>query len=1299
MKRMILSIVALTIGTLMHAQLSFTEHLMVNQGFSNNYITDIIQDCQGRIWIATDSGLDSFDGIKFKCYNAANSGLSSNMVKVLWFDKARNILWIGTKGKGICVLEVLTGRITPLKIENESLPANNITDITPSQDGQLWIASQNRIFKYNLGNETSAIVPGLAGQYGFYQCILDDGNGNLLIGHRFGGVSIYDVTTREIHRLKSKNGQDYSESVNDMLIDHTGRIWIATSKGLCYYSPGDYTVIMPEDLNFGNILDIEEIDRKELWVSTNESYIWKVSIPSLKCSKVPSLQTMGSPIHDVSKIFQDKAGNVWLGSLGNGIDFFSHEPPGFTLLSHEAVWGIYKDEDGLWVGGNHKVTCIRDSVNTRVIPVGNNLRENGAILSIAGDDQGQLIVALVGHLIRIDKSTGKQSEILTDEGTSIPAHSFFKDIDGTLWVLARDKVYTLHYGKLTAEKELNGILAQTSPNGIRRDKQGKLWITTRESGVYIFDRQKKMKVHLDQQGAFLSNTILHLYMDKKGGLWMATPDGIGYISDTSKPERYQLFSNQNGLKDTYIRAIQEDANGNIWVCSNVGISMLNKKGDSFINYNRRDGVPTSNFTQGALSEGDNMYFTSLDGLCQFSPTSLTKMSKMSELQIISLLGWETNKEERKSTILRPGKDGNYHLEYDRNSFRIVFGLDDYAQNRLAEYQYILENEDKTWTTVDANSITFRNLSPGKYTISIRARLKGMEWNDGHKTAVTVYIQPPFWRTWWALAVYLLIIIALVMTYFRHYKHRLKLQGDYELERKKNLDEKERNTERLQFFTNITHELRTPLTLILAPLEDLRNDESLTGKAKERITIIYNSAEQLKRLVSQLLEFRKTETHNRQLTVSRKDLVHTVREVGRSFSELNTNPQLRYIINTVEPPLPLYYDEEVITMILNNLMGNAAKYTPQGEIELSLTVEGQYATITVRDTGYGIEEDELPHILDRYYQAKGKHQASGTGIGLSLVKSLCTLHDITIKVESKVDTGTKFMIALKRDNTYPEALHKENNDNSLMEEPVTNYINTNDGKPVILIVEDNEEIGKYVCSSLSDDYQVMRASNGKTGYENAISTVPDLIITDVMMPVMDGTEMCRLIKKDIRTSHIPVIMLTAKDMMADQQEGYEAGADSYLTKPFSISMLRSRIINLLTARQRLASWVAMNATQPDSPATEASQLSRLDRQFLIDVTDFIESHITDSSLTMNAVGEHLHISYSTLYRKIKALTGLSSNEFVRKIRLQHSLKLMLEHHRNVSEAAYESGFTDIPYFRNCFKAEFGMPPTEYLKKCK
>lgn len=517
-----------------------------------------------------------------------------------------------------------------------------------------------------------------------------------------------------------------------------------------------------------------------------------------------------------------------------------------------------------------------------------------------------------------------------------------------------------------------------------------------------------------------------------------------------------------------------------------------------------------------------------------------------------------------------------------------------------------------------------------------------------------------------------------------------------------INQQKLNNERLRFYTNITHELRTPLTLIIGPLGDLMDDTKLPLSYTRKISLIHRSALHLLELVNQILDFRKVESQNRKLIVAKGDLKSLLLEVGLRYKELNRNEKVQFEINIEETAQTiLYFDSDIITTILNNLLSNAIKYTPEGKINLTLRTVGEYTEIEVSDTGYGISSEALPHIFECYYQAEGKHQASGTGIGLALVKSLADLHEGVLKVSSEVDKGTSIVLAIQTNNTYPNALHK---DVSEVEDIQDKYMTDETEKkkadcPLILVVEDNDDIREYISASL-EHYRVILAKNGKEGWEKTQKEIPDVVISDVMMPVMDGFELCRLIKKDMRTSHIPVILLTAKDSIQDKEEGYGCGADSYLTKPFSAKLLEVRICNLLEARRNLASLIN-NQGKENVLVNEAEplQLNKLDKKFLDELIKIIELNVNTEKLDMPFIAAQMHMSHSTLYRKIKGLLGISGTEFIRRIRLRYSLKLMLEEGYNISEAAYATGFSDVGYFRNCFKGEYGMTPSEYMKQQK
>lgn len=459
------------------------------------------------------------------------------------------------------------------------------------------------------------------------------------------------------------------------------------------------------------------------------------------------------------------------------------------------------------------------------------------------------------------------------------------------------------------------------------------------------------------------------------------------------------------------------------------------------------------------------------------------------------------------------------------------------------------------------------------------------------------------------------------------------------------------------------------------------------------------------LINQILEFRKTETQNRKLCVSRAKIAPVIYEVGLKYKEFNRNPAINLEISVENENTSLYFDKDVLTMILDNLLSNAFKYTKSGYIRIKTGLVNSngnnYVEISVSDSGYGISEEAISHIFDRYYQEGGDHQASGSGIGLALVKNLIELHHAQIYVESKINQGTEFKIQLLADYDYPNELHavNEQTDSLLAEDNHTDIAESPNKKPIILFVEDNEDIRSYVNESLSDEYEVKLASNGKIGLDMAINLIPDIIISDIMMPEMDGFEMCKQVKNNVCTCHIPVIMLTAKDSLHDKEEGYKIGADSYITKPFSASLLKIRIKNIIDVRKNISEKLSNEITIKEKKKIIEDSTSKLDNDFLNKFNDIVESNLSMEKMDVGYIAEKLCMSNSTLYRKIKALTGLSTNEYVRKIKMKHAEKLLLEGKYNISEIAFMIGMNSTVYFRQCFKEEFGVVPSDYIKKIR
>lgn len=882
--------------------------------------------------------------------------------------------------------------------------------------------------------------------------------------------------------------------------------------------------------------------------------------------------------------------------------------------------------------------------------------------------------------------------------------SFSEDINGKIWIGTQTGIYSYFNNQLSYEKELNAQLPDIMVHGIIRDKNGKLWVGTFGKGVVVFDEDDKKLYNFTTDHSFPSNAVNYMMEDSRKRILVATREGIIIFKDVSQPNVFVSFGAKEGLENTQVRAIQEDHDGYIWISTNGGISRLDEKNKRFYNYNYHDGIPMGDFMDGStcITPDGTLFFGSQNGACYFNPRELSSPREVSPVTITQFFIYNKQTESRDTRLPVPISNRIVELPYNQNTFNISFNVLDYTQSSQVEFSYMLEGLENAWySTQGDNQVTFRNIPHGNYVFKVKTRFRNQEWNE-NAAQLTVVIAPPLWLTWYAKLGYVILFIFALYALLRFYKRKLDLESSLEVDRKQSLNKQELNEERLRFYTNITHELRTPLTLILGPLEDLLSDATLSPKHANKISIIHDSATRLLNLINRILEFRKTETQNRKLSVAKGDLGQLVQEVGLRYKELNPNNKVNYHIHIETEDTEIFYDADMITIILDNLMSNAAKYTSEGDITLSLrSVEEnqiKYTEISVSDTGHGIDAEALPHIFDRYYQAKSKYQASGSGIGLALVKGLSELHEGILKVESTVDTGTTFTLRLLTENTYPNAIHAQHDmEKKPMDAEETTITDTpTENHPIVLVVEDNADIREYIRSSFTDIYEVITAKDGKEGWELAQARIPNIIVSDIMMPVMDGIELCKRIKEDMRTSHIPVILLTAKDSLQDKEEGYASGADSYLTKPFSAKLLHSRINNLLETRKKIASLLALADIQPKQESA-VSSLNKLDNEFLQKITQIIEENLEMEKMDIAFIADKMCMSHSTLYRKIKGLTDMSANEFIRKVKMRKGVELLMSGQYTISEIAYMIGFSSVAYFRQCFKDEYGMSPSDYVKQ--
>lgn len=1321
-------------------------HLGVDDGLSNNYIVSLTQDRKGYIWIATESGLNRFDGQQFIVYNKSNSGLSSNELNALLADPKQDKIWIGTQRDGLCCFDYESEKITCLKTGESQLASNDIPYLARASDGGFWITHYHMGIQHydTQKNQFSAAynyktIKGLPGRY---WTGLDDGEGNLYIGHVTDGLSIIDMKRNTFRNYRHDPHNPNSipgDEVYSICIDRNKNVWVGTNKGAALFNPAtqQFTAFRHNEedeysLLPGTVMDIKQMKNGDLWFGTSMGGISILNMQSNTFTDARNIRFRNISATNgeygltgpyVRRMLQDSFGNIWIGNYRDGLDFISYEPSIFSTLRYttekqgktryKQVWSLCIDhKQQLWMGGESELALYKKGERIQVIPLPTSSSHPHAYIRAIREDSKKRIWIGTWEAGLFYYEPEKRQFIQVHDSDSQPAdvRCFYEEPDGKLWIGSRNGVYSFYNEKLTREESVNEQLGDHIIQGICRDSQGKLWVGTFGKGIFVFDSQGKRLVNHQKDNGFPSNAVNSLTNDSQGRVWAATREGAILFQDTRTPDDYLTFSNAEGLVNTQVRAVCEDRDGNIWISTNAGISRLNESQKMFYNYDHRDGIPLGDFMDGASArdaEG-KLYFGSQNGTCHFDPSSLSAAQIIAPVTITRFFVYSKQTESKDVEISLPLASGKIALPYDANTFKISFNVLDYTQNPQVEFAYMMEGLEDVWySTQGENQVTFRNIPPGKYRFKVRTRLRNQEWEEKIAT-LPITIRPPFWLAWYAKLVYLFIAVTFIYIIISFYKRKLDLESSLEVERKNSQNKQELNDERLRFYTNITHELRTPLTLILGPLEDLLSDNSLSPKHANKISIIHDSAARLLNLINGILEFRKTETQNRKLSVARGDLSELVQEIGLRYKELNHNPKVNFHVCIDTEETQLFYDADMLTTILNNLLSNAAKYTSEGDITLTLAAVEEsgvkYTEISVSDTGHGIAPEALPHIFERYYQANSQYQASGSGIGLALVKGLADLHEATLDVTSRLEVGTTFRLRLLTDNIYPNALHNDVHPSKAAteESPSTeeNRIaeeQPEDARPLLLVVEDNPDIRKYIRHSLSDDFDILTAEDGNEGWTLAQERIPSIIVSDIMMPVMDGIQLCRSVKDDIRTSHIPIILLTAKDSLHDKEEGYTAGADSYLTKPFSAKLLHSRINNLLEARKKLAASLTAVIPHSTEPATENTDiLNPLDNEFLQRITQIIEDNLEMEKMDIAFIADKMCMSHSTLYRKIKGVADMSANEFIRKVKMRNGVRLLLSGKYSISEISYMIGFSSVTYFRQCFKSEFGMAPSEYVK---
>lgn len=1326
--------IILWMPTCLFSQFSI-DKMGIEAGLSDNYILSIAQDKDGFVWIGTADGLNRFDGHSFESFKVTPSDrntVSDNGINKILADTVDNVLWIATKHGGLNAFDCSSHQFIHYPIytdEPNSTHAAGITDLCFDEVGNVWIATYNEGLK-KLDKKNNRILhidlkhPSLPTDYRI-KSIADDGKGNLYIGHWGNGFTVLNVSNgsckRYWYNADNPHGLPGNE-ILDICIDSRHNIWLATHRGpvLYHQEKETFTTFRHKKGDAGSLSNDDihslcEIDGT-LWIGTWKGGVNRLDLNTADLSIPERVRFQHIPCNDlpaglsspsVVEIFRDFYGNIWLGTYGEGLNVIGHAESFFKTLSYSPIKGnenslsdktinciCYDWDDRLWTGTRNGYVDVYQKDNSGDYRKVHSYFFENDVLSCLIDNRGNIWFGVDRKgLFCFDKKekTFKRVKLTDDDYKHSYIACLYEDEKQNIWVGTNDGI--LKYNRIadvTEELSVRKIgLSNDLVRNILQDAKGNFWIGSETDGVSLVTPAFDLIGNFNTSTGLPSNTVTHLYKDSDQNMWVTTTKGVAIFPPAEKPGGPSFILNQEtGLPDNHVRAVMEGKKGEIWIATNPGISRYSVKEKKTENFDHSEGIPWATFGNGAVtkSPGGIIFFGSQAGVCYFDSGREPEKHILPPVRITHVAVYDS-KEDFSDYIINKSGASRLSLTYNLNTIAIDFSVPDYALKDRVEYAYRLKGMDDTWyRTYGRNQVVFRNLPPGNYEFHVKAKSQNGEWTE-HITAMGIEIAPPFWLSWWAKAGYLFIIISVIVVIVRFYKRKLNLENRLYLEKQNHLHHRELNEERIRFYTHITHELRTPLTLIVGPLEDLAADKSMKPEQTKKISLIHKSVVRLTDLINRIMEFRKSETHNRTLNVVWGDPSELIYETVLKYKELNRNSHVSIDFFS-ESEVRVYYDKEVWTILLDNLISNALKYTREGSVTVILRqteVEREvYTELEIRDTGCGIPEESLEKIFESYYRVTTEDPIHGSGIGLALVKNLVELHRGTIRVESKINRGTSFYVRFRTADTYPEAYHKKKPDSGIkLKKEVL---------PVLLVVEDNDDIRGYIADSFSDSFDIIEAKDGREGIRLAREKMPDIIISDIMMPLTEGTTLCKTLKEDIRTGHIPIILLTAKDSEESKTEGYSLGADSYITKPFSANMLKTRVVNLLEARRKMSDYFS-GGFYKNNQASEA--LNRLDNEFAEKIISIIKDHMESDRISIPFLSGQFNMSYSAFSKKIKAVTGMTVNEFVRKVKMQYAEQLLLSRKYSISEIAYRTGYNSMSYFREAFKAEFGVLPSKYL----
>lgn len=1327
-------------------------NLSVKDGLSQLHVTCIYQDKLGYMWFGTRNGLNKFNGNSFEIFwNHADDeqSISSNTIACIIEDAEGN-LWIGTEN-GLNKLDKKRKGFKRYYLANEADSVNNkIMSLHIDADGVLWVGTLSGLFIYEPESDSlkSVYIRELADNS--VSAILEKDN-HLYLASSKNGLLIYDRQKKRIVRSYQTNSKTLpviSNYIKDIYIDKKDNIWLGTYKdGVCVIKHDLSEVVQyntSNGLSNNSIRCIKESPSGEMWVGTFDG----LNIINPVTSRITSYKSGAQGTlshHSVYSILFDRMQTIWIGTYAGGADYynpyghlFDFYNPGAILNDNIGILGpsieyggtLYISSEG---GGLISFDLKQHTFRQYTLPPNNDTHTRSIFKTIYLDGNRILCGTSQGEVYEFNLHS-HQFSLFYQTTDRRPIYHISKSHSGQFIIgaisMAEGLAFISNDGQRTVQSGFpvkgKGEVHFSHVICVCEVDNDVYLIGTKSDGLFCYDKINHTLISYNQTNGFAAKSISSILKDRSGRIWISSIDG-GLSELVLSTGKFTTYNEKNGLLNNQVCKVVEGNDNSLWLTTLNGISNLDLRTRNIINYSQESGIQVQEFSPcaGIRLSDNRIFFAGNNGFTLFNPNDIITNPNVPPV-ILDKLYINNNlvQADDENGILKENisTQKKIVLKYNQTNIMIEYAALNYIFNNKNEYAYKLEGFDSEWNEVGNRRIAYyTNIPAGTYHFTVKGSNNDGIWNEEGAT-LEIIVLPPLWKTWWAYLIYFAVIIALIAFIIRYFTEKKRLQNNIRLKQMEAEVHEEYYQERNRLFTNFSHELRTPLTLIIAPLEEFVRRTDLVDDVHYKSKLMLRNAQRLLRIVNNLMDLQKNESGTMKLQVSENDIIKFTHEAVASFQDLALYRNIHLKFHHSSDRQLLWFDWNLLEKVYFNFLSNAFKNVPDGgSVSVELNVKAlselaffipaklnkyknekiQYLTLSIQDNGVGIAPNELEKIFRPFYQvAQNEHSKSGTGIGLSLSKAIIEMHHGIVWAENAPESGAVFKFVMPIDkNLFSAEEITESTDNETVllnvELPDNAYEADNSSKKqsTILVVEDNRDLNNYICSCLADKYNVIGVTNGEDALAKAVYLLPNLIITDLMMPKMNGIELIQQLKKDMNTSHIPIIMVTAKTGTDDIREGYAAGADEYITKPFDASILKVRVDNLIQNREKLKELYSKNF----SLESLGVDVTSVDEKFMQKLYATLQQNIANSDLNLDAFCKELGLSKSNLYRKIKQITGYSPNEFIRNFRLETAAKMLKETDMTITEVYCAVGYNSLAYFSNCFKALYGMSPTEFKNK--